>query len=178
MWSEQGTHTRKHMWLHSHLKICTFLHFSLFSSTIYLSIYIFQFFSWYILQFSFIFFLLLRSKFLFISFACCARARVFGLKGRRVSVFFKICACNFSRRVCHYSKHTHSPIHTPHGKEEWWRETHLRTICIYIHYILVYLFFLFFLNWFIIYQWWITTEDDPHLLKHKCFFCFYFLLKK
>ena len=144
MWSEQGTHTRKHMWLHSHLKICTFLHFSLFSSTIYLSIYIFQFFSWYILQFSFIFFLLLRSKFLFISFACCARARVFGLKGRRVSVFFKICACNFSRRVCHYSKHTHSPIHTPHGKEEWWRETHLRTICIYIHYILVYLFFLFF----------------------------------
>lgn len=138
-----GNTQEKHMWLHSHLKICTFLHFSLSFLQLSTLVYIFFSFSHYILQFSFFFFLLLRSKFSFISFACCARARVFALKGRRVSVFFKICACNFSRRVCHYSKHTHShPIHTLHGKEEWWRNT-LKNY-IHIHYILVYLSFFFF----------------------------------
>ena len=135
MWSEQGTHKKNtHVvaFTSQNLYIPPLL--SLFSSTIYLLVYIFFSFSHYILQFSFFFFLLLRSKFSFISFACCARARVFALKGRRVSVFFKICACNFSRRVCHYSKHTHShPIYTHHMEKKNDGETHLKTIYICCH---------------------------------------------
>lgn len=135
--------TQKTHGLHSHLKICTFLHFS--SSTlflVYFSVFLITFYN-----FPSSFSCCWEKKIVFfpISFACCARARVFALKGR-VSVFFKICACNFSRRVCHYSKHTLSHPHTHHMD----RKMERNTLKLYIHYIFVYLFSHFFLNRFII----------------------------
>lgn len=122
------------------IHISKFVHSSI-SLLLLFSQYIFQFFSLHSTIFLLLFLVAEKKKIVFfpISFACCARARVFALKGR-VSVFFKICACNFSRRVCHYSKHTLSHPHTHHMD----RKMERNTLKLYIHYIFVYLFSHFF----------------------------------
>lgn len=112
-------HSKTHMVAFTS-QICTFLHFLL----------IFHFYNFHITfyHFSFLFFFLLffveekqicqrffvfHFLVLFLSHLhVLQRARVFALQGR-VSVFLKICACNFSRRVCVIIRNTLSHQPTP-----------------------------------------------------------------
>lgn len=109
-------HSKTHMVAFTS-QICTFLHFLL----------IIHFYNFHITfyHFSFLFFssfLLKKIKSVNVFFVfhflvlflshlhVLQRARVFALQGR-VSVFLKICACNFSRRVCVIIRNTlsHQP---------------------------------------------------------------------
>jgi hypothetical protein len=136
--------TQKTHGLHSHLKICTFLHFS--SSTLFLVYFSVFLITFYNFPSSFSCCWEKKNSFFFLSHLHVVHERVYLLLKGGFRSFLKY-AHAISHVVCVIIRNTHSHTHTHTTWTGKWRETHLNYT--YIIYLCTF-FPIFFLNRFII----------------------------